>query len=331
MKILVTGGGGFLGRAIINRFIQRGDDVCSYSRGNYPDLEKIGVKTIQGDLANYEATSRACSGCDAVIHTAALVPTVAGSSTDFVAANVTGTDAIIKGCRDNNINKLVFTSSPSVIFSGNDLCGVDETMPYPKKYDSPYSKTKSLAEQNVLAANDISLATVALRPHLVWGPGDTHLVPQIAARSFSGRLRQIGNGPYVIDTTYIDNAADAHIQVLDRLIPGQAPAGKAYFISQGEPIDLWEMVNQLLVISGAPIVTRKIPRWVALAIATAVEILYKSLRIKAAPPITKFLVQEISSSHWFNIDAAKNDFGYQPRISTEEGLKILAQHYKKKV
>jgi nucleoside-diphosphate-sugar epimerase len=327
VRALVTGGGGFLGRAIVERLLQRGYQVRSYSRGHYPELDELGVETARGDLEDATTTAAACAGCDVVIHTAALIPNTPGSPRRFQAVNVAGTEAIIAGCRAHGVGRLAFTSSPSVVFAGTDLCGVDESVPYPDRYDSPYSRTKALAERAVLAANDRNLATVALRPHLVWGPGDVHLVPQLVARARQGRLFKIGSGEHRIDVTYIDCAAEAHLLAVERLAPGAPPAGRAYFISQGEPVNLWQFVNRLLDLAGAPPVTRRLPRWLALTAAGLMEGLFRVVRPNGVPPLTRFLVREISSSHWFDISAARRDLGYVPPVTIDEGLERLARSW----
>ena len=327
MKVLVTGGGGFLGRAVVERLLRRGHQVRSYARGSYPALAARGVEQVRGDLADPRATAAACAGCRAVVHAAALVPGTPGTASRFHAVNVAGTEAVIAGCRAHRVERLVFASSPSVVFAGRDLRGVDESIPYPDHYDSPYARTKALAEQAVLAANDGALAAAALRPHLIWGPGDRHLVPALIARARRGRLVRIGRGPFRIDVTYVDSAAEAHALAVERLAPGAPPAGRAYFISQGEPVDLWQFVGRLLQLAGAPPVRRRVPRWLALAAAGLAEGAGRLLRPAAAPPLTRFLVREISSSHWFDISAARRDLGYAPPVSIAEGLRRLARSW----
>ncbi len=324
MQVLVTGGGGFVGRAVVERLLARGHRVRCFSRSAYPELAARGAEVMRGDLADPRAAAAACAGCDAVVHAAALIPGVPEPPRRYQAVNVGGTEAIIAGCRAHGVPRLVFTSSPSVVFGGHDLRGVDESVPYPKRYDSPYARTKAAAERAVLAANDGALATTALRPHLVWGPGDTHLVPELIARARAGRLVRVGRGPFRVDVTYIDCAAEAHLLALDALAPGSAAAGRAYFISQGEPVDLWEFVGRLLRMAGAAEVRRQVPRWLALAAAGAVEGAFRVTGRRTAPPLTRFLVREISSSHWFDIGAARRDLGYRPVVSIDEGLRRLA-------
>jgi len=322
MKALVTGGGGFLGGAIVRQLRARGDEVTSYSREAYPELTRLGVKQCQGDLSDPTALLEAAQGCDIVFHVAAKAG-IWGSYADYYRANVAGTVNVIGACRTHSIGRLVYTGSPSVVFNGSDVEGGDESLPYPPSFEAHYPYTKAVAEQLVLEANSASLATVSLRPHLIWGPGDNHLVPRIVAKGRAGKLRRIGRRPCLVDTVYIDNAAEAHLNAADRLFPGSPPAGKAYFISNGEPLPLWEMVNRILAAAGLPPETRSVPPKLAHAAGTLCEILWKLLRLSGEPPMTRFVASELSSAHWFDISAARRDLGYQPRISLDEGLKRL--------
>ena len=234
MKALVTGGGGFLGRAIAEKLRARGDEVRSFSRGAHAELESLGVEHIQGDLADSKAVSQAVRDSDVVFHVGAKAG-VWGSYADYFATNVTGTENIITACRLQGVRKLVYTSTPSVVFAGLDQEGVDESVPYASRYETAYPETKAIAERKVLESNSPELLTVALRPHLIWGPGDNHLVPRIVARGRAGKLRKIGRRPCLVDSVYIDNAADAHLLAFERLSPGAACAGKPYFISMTSP------------------------------------------------------------------------------------------------
>ncbi len=320
IRALVTGGGGFLGRAIVEQLVACGDRVRSFSRAAYPELSAMGVEVARGDLSDADAVSVACKGCDVVFHCAAR-PGIWGSYADFYEPNVRGTENVIAACRRHGVGGLVFTSSPSVVFDGVDMEGVDESVPYPKRYDAHYPKTKAIAEQRVLAANGPHLATVSIRPHLVWGPRDNHLVPRIIARAAS--LRKIGPIDKKVDCTYIDNVADAHVLACNRLSPGSPISGKAYFISQGEPWGVWELVNAILDAAGLPPVTRTVPRGVALAVGGCLEVTYKMFRIKTEPRLTRFLARELSTAHWFDISAARRDLDYEPKVSIEDGLHRL--------
>ena len=268
MKALVTGGGGFLGGAIVRLLRERGDEVRSFARGAYPALEAAGVEVHRGNLGDAAAVSRAVQGMDVVFHVAAL-PGVWGPYADYHRTNVSGTEHVLAGCRRHEVRRLVFTSTPSVVYGGRDIEGGDESLPYASTFSTHYPRTKAVAERMVLAADGERLSTVALRPHLVWGPRDNHLVPRIVARGRAGRLRLIGDRPNVVDTVYVDNAADAHLAAADRLAPGAPCAGKAYFISNGEPLPLAEITNGILAAAGLPPVTKRIPVPVAVALGGA--------------------------------------------------------------
>jgi nucleoside-diphosphate-sugar epimerase len=324
MKVLVTGGSGFLGRAIIQQLLERGDDVCSLTRTPSFELEALRVEQHLGSLADLETVTMAAKNCDLVFHTAAKAG-IWGDYHDYYQTNVVGTRHVIAACRKHDISKLIYTSSPSVIFDGSDMEGVDESVPYPDCYHASYPQTKAAAECLVLAANDKHLATVALRPHLIWGPGDNHLVPRLLKRGQSGSLRRIGRSPCLVDTIYIDNAADAHLLAADKLDIASPIAGRAYFISNGEPLPLWDMVDHILAAGGVAPVTRSISPALAYAIGWSLEKFYGMLKLSGEPRLTRFVAKEMSTAHWFNIDAARNDLGYQPKISIEEGLIRLSK------
>ena len=322
MKALVTGGGGFLGQAIVRKLARRGASVRSFSRHEHDGLHAQGIEQFKGDVADPAAVASAVQGCDAVFHVAAK-PGIWGDYEDYHRTNVTGTQNVIAACRRHGVRRLVYTSSPSVVFDGRDMEGVDESAPYATRFEAHYPRTKALAEQLVRAANGPQLATVSLRPHLIWGPGDNHLLPRLVARARAGQLGRIGSRPNLIDTIYVDNAADAHLLAADRLSPGSPIAGKVYFVSQGEPVPMWEMVNRLLHAAGVPSVTRVIPTWLALALAWCFETAHRVTDNPREPRLTRFLVHELSTAHWFDISAARRDLGYTPAVSIAEGLERL--------
>jgi len=322
MKALVTGGGGFLGKAIVKLLLARGDEVRSFSRSVYPELEKLGVEHYSGELGDQDALTRAAEGCEIVFHVAAKAG-VWGPYEEFYRANVVGTRNVIEACRRNRISKLVYTSSPSVVFDGSDMEGVDESVPYPQHFEAFYPQTKADAEQLVRQANDDQLATVSLRPHLIWGPEDNHLVPRILERGAKGALRKIGTRECLVDTIYIDNAARAHLQAADHLDINSVVAGKVYFLSQGEPLPVWEVVNRILDAGGLPPVTRTISPELAYRVGVLLETIYKLLKLKGEPRMTRFVARELSTAHWFDLSAARNDFGYNPDVSFNEGMERL--------
>jgi nucleoside-diphosphate-sugar epimerase len=325
MKALVTGGGGFLGGAIVRLLRQQGREVRSFTRSAYPWLDEVGVEQSLGDLADAAAVERAAAGVDLVFHVAAKAG-VWGRREDFFATNVTGTENIIAACRKLGVPRLVYTSTPSVVHGGGDLEGADESVPYPKEFDAPYPETKALAEKAVLAANAPDLVTVALRPHLIWGPGDPHLVPRVLAKAREGKLRRIGSRPVTVDVTYIDNAAEAHLLAARSLGDSTSPpAGKAYFISNGEPVDLWVFIDRILAEAGLPPVTRTTSAWKARLAGRVLENVYRWFRLPGEPPMTRFVANQMSTSHWYDISAARRDLGYEPRVSIEEGLRRLGE------
>ncbi|MGD9192680.1 MAG: NAD-dependent epimerase/dehydratase family protein [Desulfobacterales bacterium] len=324
-KVLVTGGGGFLGRAIIKRLIDRRDQVHSLARNYYADLEAMGVDQIQGDLADAGVVAKACNSRDIVFHVAAKPPPW-GDYADYFKTNVTGTQNVIENCLKYNVSRIVYTSTPSVVFNGKEIAGANESMPYPPKYCTHYSKTKAIAEQHVVKAAGNALRTVVLRPHQIWGPGDPHFAPRLIARA--KKLKQIGNGKNLVDTTYIDNAADAHILAADKLKENPQISGKIYFLSQGEPIPAWEMINSILNAAGYEPVTGKIPFRIAWLIGAILEFFYNTFRFSGEPQMTRFLAEAVAHSHWFDISAAKQDLGYKPEVSTAEGLKKLKAWFK---
>lgn len=284
---------------------------------------------MQGDITDGAAVNKAVQGVDAVFHVAAK-PGVWGTYPDFHNPNVIGTQNILNACRLARVPRLIFTSSPSVVFTGNHENGITESAPYPKRYLAHYPKTKAIAEQLVLAANGAELATVSLRPHLIWGPNDPHLVPRILERARIGRLSMIGNRKNLVDSTYIDNAAYAHVLAAERLNPGSPIAGKTYFISNGEPIPMADLIRRILGAAGIEPVIPTLNQHLAYAAGTAMELTHKLLRLKHEPLLTRFVARQLSTAHWFDISAAKRDLGYEPQVSIDEGMRRLSKSLREK-
>lgn len=328
MRVLVTGGGGFLGLYITEQLVARGDQVRVLCRGNYPRLDQLGVETVRGDVRDAAIVTGACVSMNAVIHTAA-VPGIWGSWEHYHSTNTVGTQNVLDGCLAAGVRKLIYTSSPSVIYDGLDHHGIDESHPYPASYLCHYPHSKAIAERAVLAANGRNgLATAALRPHLIWGPRDNHLIPRLIARARSGRLRRVGNGTNRISMSYVENAAHAHLQALDRLEPGSPVSGQAYFINEPEPVNLWNWVDEILALAGEPPLTRRISARAAYAIGAACEATYTTLRIKSEPPMTRFLALQLSGTHYYSVAKAQQDFGYQCPVSVAEGMRRMAADWK---
>ena len=309
-----------MGKAIVRQLLANGHRVASFSRGTYPDLDALNVPQLSGDIAEAGAVADAARGRDAVFHVAAKAG-VWGAFEEYHRPNVTGTRNVIKACRSSRVPMLIYTSSPSVVFDGGNMQGVDESAPYPAHYHAPYPQTKAMAEQAVIAAADDALKTVALRPHLIWGPQDNHLVPRIIARAAS--LRRVGDGNNRVDTIYVDNAARAHVLAMQALEKNPAVSGNVYFISDDHPIGLWEMVDRILAAGGKPALTKTLSPRAAYWVGALMEWAYRTFGISGEPRMTRFVARELATSHWFDISAAKRDLGYTADISIEEGMKRL--------
>lgn len=318
MHALVTGGGGFLGRYMVEALLARGDTVTIFARGAYPELGALGAHLVRGNIRDREAITRACEGVDVVFHVAAKAG-VWGPYDDYYAVNVTGTENVIAACRAQGVTRLVYTSSPSVVFDGTSQEGVDEAYPYPETYESPYPETKALGERRVIAAGeDGALLTCSLRPHLIFGPRDNHLLPGLLERARSGLLPQVGDGTNCVDLTYVEDAARAHLLAADALAPGSPVAGGVYFISQGDPVVLWPWINDLLADLGLPGTRFSIPLGVARAAGALLEAAHRVLPLKGEPRLTRFLASELAQSHYYDITAARRDFGYEPQHTMDE-------------
>lgn len=316
-NVLVTGGGGFLGKAIVRKLRERDIQVTSFSRQFYPELDALGVNQIQGDLTNKASVVQAFKDMDTIFHVAAK-PGIWGSYDSYYQVNVMGTSHVIEACRSNGVERLIYTSSPSVVFDEFDMENKDESIPYPDTYLAPYPETKAMAEKMVIKAAKEGVSAIILRPHLIWGPEDNHLVPKIISRA--KRLKVIGPRDDRVDTIYVDNAADAHVLAAEKLLVRPDFSGNIYFISQDDPISKWEMINAFLDAAGLPPIKGHVSARTAYMAGWVFEGIYKLFGIQKDPPITRFAAKEAATSHWFDISRAKKDLGYTPSVSTQEGL-----------
>lgn len=326
--VLVTGASGFLGLALAKRLLAQGCRVRGLCRRARPDLEALGLEMVYADLADAPAARAACDGMDTVFHVAAKVG-IWGAYQEFQRANVEGAQAIVNGCRDFGVKKLIYTSTPSVVFNGQSLVAADESLPYGKSIPCPYPKSKAIAEKAVLAAHALppgNLKTVALRPHLIWGPGDPNLVPRVLERARAGRLRIVGDGKNRVDLTHVENVVDAHLLAEIALDNAENNSGgKAYFISNDEPVVLWDWIQELLAVHGLPPVRKSLSLPAARRLGAVMECVWTALRLKGEPPMTRFVASELAKDHWFDISAAKRDLGYRPRVSMSEGMRELRE------
>jgi 2-alkyl-3-oxoalkanoate reductase len=320
---LVTGAAGFLGRYIVEKLRDRGDEVRALCRAPTPQLEAAGAEVRHGDVREPATLDEAMSGVNTVYHVAGVAG-VWGPWKHFYTNNTLGTENVIAACKRNNVQRLVYTSSPSVAFDLSDQCGVPETAPYATRWLCHYPQSKALAEQAVLRANgENGLHTCALRPHLIWGPRDRQLLPRLLAQARKGKLWRVGDGSNEIDIVYVENAAAAHIQAANALTPGSPVCGKAYFISQGEPVKCWQWIGELLSMAGIPPVKKSLSLRAAWQIGAAWETAYRVFGVRNQPPMTRFLASQLGRSHWFDISAARRDFGYEPSVSTPDGMQRL--------
>jgi nucleoside-diphosphate-sugar epimerase len=289
-----------------------------------PDLEALGAEIVRGDIAEPSAAGNACKNVTSVFHVAARVG-IWGRPEEFERTNIGGARAITDACKTNGVRRLIFTSSPSVVFNDSDLSGVDESQPLGKNIPSDYPRTKAEAERIILGANEPGkLSTVALRPHLIWGIGDHHLIPRVVARARRGRLRIIGDGNNRVDLTHVTNVVDAHLLADAALARESSSAGgNAYFITNGEPVVLWEWINELLTRLGIAPVTKRMSLKRARRAGGVCEFAWRMFGLKGDPPMTRFLASELAKDHWFNIEAAKRDLGYSPRVTMKLGLDEL--------
>ena len=323
MNILVTGGGGFLGSAICRQLADLGHRVLAYQRHPAAHLDDCGVESVTGDIGDPDRLAAAARDCDAIVHTAAKAG-IWGDPDEYRRINVEGTRNVIDACRDAGIRALVHTSSPSIVHTGEDIDGGDESLPIARHFSAPYPETKAAAEQDVLAADGADLRTCALRPHLIWGPGDPHILPRLVAKARGGRLAL--PAPHkIIDTVFVDNAALAHVKALQELAGRARCAGKAYFVTNNEPLPQGEIIRRLLAALGVDVRIRAVPAGVALAAGAVAEWTWRSFRLRGEPPVTRFSVEQLATSHWFETSAAVRDFGYLPTVSIEEGLAILSK------
>jgi nucleoside-diphosphate-sugar epimerase len=344
----ITGASGFIGGKIAERLLAEGRRVRVLARRPLPHLEALGAEVIPGDLDNREALRRGCLGTETVFHVAGKVG-VWGSRSEFFHVNVGGTQNVIAACREANVPRLVYTSSPSVVYNGGDLAGIDESAPLCLHAPCGYPTSKAAAEREVLAAHGPSLATVALRPHLVWGPGDKNVVPRVLALARTGKLKIIGSGRNKVDVTHISNVVDAHLLAEGALLtgsvapfhaparpgasragmPANGPGGRAYFITNGEPVILWDWINQLLRGVGIPEITKHVPLPVAYAAGGVMEALWRVLPLKGEPPMTRFVAKEMATDHWFDISAARRDLAYHPLVTMADGTAELIEHLRR--
>ena len=326
-KVLVTGGGGFIGAELSQRLLELGAEVAVFGRRRYPRLKKQGITCIQGDIRDAAAVLQAAKGKTCLFHVAAKAG-IWGSRTEYMGINYQGTEHVLSACTKQKIPVLVYTSTPSVVFNKKDLRGADEKSPYASRPLCAYAESKIKAEQAVLAATSPELRTAAIRPHLVWGPYDTNLIPRLISRGQARQLAIIGTGENFVDITYIDNVVHAHLLAAQNLLTSATASGEAFFIGQEEPVCLWDWINKLFSLLDIPPVIRKIPLSLAYAFGTGSEAIYWALQKTEEPKMTRFLALQLAQSHWFSHEKAKRVLNYSPQVQTDTGLARLVSWLK---
>ena len=318
MKTLVTGATGFLGFHLVGALLARGESVRAVGRNaeKCELLAKMGAEVVVADLRERGAIAAACEGVDRVCHSGAL-SSPWGARSEFEAINVGGTENVISGCLAHTVRRLVYISSPSVVFNGRDQESLSEHAPFPARFVSIYSETKKRGEDLVNAATLLhgdELGTVILRPKAIFGPGDTALLPRLLAAARSHRLPQIGDGRNRVDLTYVENVVDATILALE----SAAAVGKTFTITNGESARLWDVIRQALAAAGLSTDLRTVPLPVAYAAATLMEEI--AARTGKEPLLTRYSVLILARTQTYDISAARRDLGYLPRITLAEGL-----------
>ncbi|TFV56256.1 NAD-dependent epimerase/dehydratase family protein [Geodermatophilus sp. DF01-2] len=319
MRLLVTGASGMLGRATAEGLLARGDEVTVLQRRP----AGLPCREVLGDVADPSVVRRAARGQDAVLHLAAKVD-VTGQWTEYAHANIDGTRTVLDACRAEDVGRLVHVSSPSVAHAGTALVGVGAEPADPASARGRYSRSKAVAELDALAADSTSLAVLALRPHLVWGPGDPQLVARIVERARAGRLPVVGSGTALIDTTYVDNAAAALVAAVDACGPVH---GEALVVSNGEPRPVAEVLARLCRAAGVPGPRGRVPFGAAYVAGAAMEGIWAVTRRRSVPPLTRFLAEQLATAHWFDQRRTRTALRWRPRVGLDDGFSRLAAWY----
>jgi nucleoside-diphosphate-sugar epimerase len=325
MKVLVTGARSLLAGQVVRQLVQRGDEVVVLQRTGSAVADEFGLAQHLGDVVDADVVAEAMAGVEAVIHAAARVGVV-GTRRQFFQTNVVGTRVVLAAAREAGVARFVYVSSPSVAHTGSALAGCGARPAVPRHAKGEYSKSKALAEQETLAADGPAIATLAVRPHLVWGPGDSQLVGRIVERARRGRLALVAGGRPLIDTTYVDNAADALVAAVDRADAGH---GRAFIVSNGEPRTYEELITRICLAAGVRPPTRSVPRAAAWLAGAAAETAWKVSGREDDPPMTRFIAGQLGTAHWFDLRDTRDVLRWRPAVSLDEGFARLAESYRR--
>ena len=315
MRILVTGAGGFIGKALSLKLNREGYQVLGLARGDYKEMREAGIEMIRADITNLDSIAPHFKNVDACFHVASKVA-MWGRWQEFYQINVQGAMNVLTACLSNKVPRLIYTSTPSVVFGNQSIESGDEGLPYPSKYYSFYARSKALAEKYILKANNQGIKTLALRPHLVFGPGDKNLIPKLVELGSKGRLKIIGDGNNLVDVTYIENVVEAHRLALLKLMQGDPVDGLAYFIGQG-PVNLWSFINKVLHRFEISPVQKKTSFNIAYFMGGVLEKIFPN------PPMTRFIALQMSKSHYFSHERAEKLLGWHPKVSLADAIERL--------
>jgi len=309
-----------LGRAVAIRLQRDGHAVRTFQRhpAGVPDADEV-----LGSVTDPVAVAHAMQGCEAVVHLAAKV-SFTGAESEFEAVNVHGTAAVLAAALDAGARRFVMVSSPSVAHAGASLVGAGADPADPARARGAYARTKARAELAALATDSPELRVLAVRPHIVWGPGDTQLVARVVERARAGRLPLLGSGAALIDTTYVDNAADA---IAAALVAGRSAFGAAYVVTNGEPRPVRDLLAGICAAAGVPSPTWSLPPTVARAVGGVIEVVWTGHPGWGEPPMTRFLAEQLSTAHWFDQRRTRKVLGWTPAVTLDEGFARLAASF----
>jgi len=319
---VITGAGGFVGRHLAERLVQAGVPVIA---SDLRDPGISGARFVACDIRDRAACDRLVQSASTVYHVASMVQTKQSGSEPIWAVNHGGTRNMLAASQAHGIQRFVYVSSASVVYQGKDIENGDESLPYAAASQAPYADSKIAAERDVLAAHDPSgLVTCAIRPHVIYGPGDGRFLPAILRRAQSGTLRfGVGREDKLSDFTYIDNLIDSLVLANQRLLDDPTLGGRAWFVTNGEPMGFWDFVDRVLVAMNLPKIKGRIPYSIAYALAALAEHTNSLLGRDAGPEngFTRFAVRYMCTHHYFSIENARRDLGYQPAVNIDEGIR----------
>jgi nucleoside-diphosphate-sugar epimerase len=318
--VFVTGGSGFIGGALLDAFRERGEHVTALART--PTAEAVvasrGGMAVPGDLTDAAALRAGMAGAELVVHCAAKLVGGPREAADFHRVNVEGTRAVLAAARATGVPRLIYLSTEQVLLGERPLVDADEAWPYPERPAGPYAATKGEAERLLLESSTRSLATISIRPRLVWGHGDRTVLPALVRAARTGRLRWIDGGGYLTSTTHVRNVVEGVLAAAER-----GRGGEAYFVTDGPPVPFRGFVSALLATQGVPAPTGTAPRWLARALAALAGAAWRLLPLSGMPPLDPIALRVAGEVCTVRDDKARRELGYEGKVSRERGFAEL--------